>query len=424
MAMDVGAGQSRPLDGCRVIELGSTVAGPFCGRLLADFGADVVKVEQRQGDVVRTMGKRAGDRSLYAASILRNKRNLAVDLNRPEGQVLARRLCATADIVVENFKPGTLERWGLSYETLRSENPGLVLVRISGFGQDGPYSGRPGYGIVCEAVGGLREITGDPDRPPSRVAVSLTDYITGLYAAFGAVLALLARKSSGMGQVVDAALYESAFSFMEPHVPAFQQLGEIARRAGARLPDNAPNSLYPTADGHFIQITAVSDAIFARLMEVIHQPRLVQDPRFSTADARSDNVVALDIIIGAWTGTYELEFVEAKLHDASIPAARIYTMQDIFADPHFAAREAIVTATDPVLGPVAMTNVTPRLSSTPGKVNWPGRQTGEDTYSVLGDDLGMTRREVADLIEAGVLFAMDTDRADGQEPSGQQGEVN
>ncbi|MFA4914888.1 MAG: CaiB/BaiF CoA-transferase family protein, partial [Burkholderiaceae bacterium] len=219
-----------PLQGYRVIELGSTVAGPFCGRLLADFGADVIKVEQREGDAVRSMGNVKAGRSLYGASIFRNKRIVSIDLRDERGRALVRRMCDRADIVIENFTPGRLEQWGLGYDTLSATNPGLILVRISGFGQDGPNSQRPGYGVVCEAFSGIREITGDPDRPPARVAVSMTDYITGLYAAFGATMAALDRKRTGRGQVVDAALYEAAFSFMEPHIPAFQQLGLVAKR--------------------------------------------------------------------------------------------------------------------------------------------------------------------------------------------------
>lgn len=395
----------RPLDGCRVIELGSTVAGPFCGRLLADFGADVIKVEQRSGDAVRSMGKRKNGRSLYAASIFRNKRNVSIDLRRPEGRALVASMCEKADIVVENFKPGTLERWGLGYDDLSKVNPGLVMVRISGYGQSGPYSARPGYGVVCEAVSGMREITGDPDRPPARVAVSLTDYITGLYGAFGAAMALLSRNATGRGQVVDAALYESAFSFMEPHVPAFQQLGVVAQRAGSRLPDNTPNSLYPTGDGRFVHIAAITNSLFARLATAMGQPGLAQDPRFAEPIARSDNEDTLDALIGGWTSGLSVAEVEAVLQEANVPASRIFDMRDIFADPHFAARGAIAMAEDAELGPVAMPNVVPRLSATPGSIKWPGRDIGSDTMTVFEQDLGLSRGDVLRLIEDEVLFA-------------------
>ncbi|WP_274626765.1 CaiB/BaiF CoA transferase family protein [Arvimicrobium flavum] len=405
MKVDASAPSPRPLDGVRVIELGSTVAGPFCGRLLADFGADVIKVEQKSGDAVRSMGKRNRGRSLYAASIFRNKRNVSIDLQTVQGRDLVRRLCEKADIVVENFKPGTLERWGLDHDTLSLANPGLISVRISGYGQTGPYSSRPGYGVVCEAVSGMREITGDPDRPPARVAVSLTDYITGLYAAFGAVMALKARQRSGRGQVVDAALYEAAFSFMEPHVPAYQQLGVIARRAGPRLPDNTPNSLYPTGDGRHVHIAAITNPLFGRLATAMDRPDLAQDPRFAQPVARSENEDALDALIGDWTSSLPVEEVEARLQAVNVPASRIYDMSDIFADPHYAARGMIATPEDPELGPVAMPNVVPRLSETPGRVEWIGRDTGADTRSLFETELGLSADEVAGLIEAGVLHA-------------------
>lgn len=392
-----------PLVGCRVVELGSTVAGPFCARLLADFGAEVIKVEQIEGDAVRSMGKRKDGRSLYGASILRNKRILAADMRSDEGRALARRLCERADIVVENFRPGTLERWGLGYDTLSKANPGLVLVRISGFGQDGPNSQRPGYGVVCEAFSGLREITGDPDRPPARVAVSMTDYITGLYAAYAAVMALFERVRTGRGQVVDAALYESAFSFMEPHVPAYQQLGIIAARAGSRLPDHTPNNLYPTGDGSNIHITAGAQSVFARLIGVMGRPELIEDPRFATATERSRHEDAIDAEIATWTSAHPLEKIEALLHEAAVPASRICTIADIFADPHYRAREMIVEPSDPVLGPVAMAAVVPRMSRTPGAVRWAGHDIGQDSRAILRDELGLEATEIDRLIAAGIV---------------------
>jgi crotonobetainyl-CoA:carnitine CoA-transferase CaiB-like acyl-CoA transferase len=396
-----------PLVGCRVVELGSTVAGPFCARLLADFGAEVIKIEQPEGDAVRSMGKRKDGRSLYGASILRNKRILGADMRSDEGRALARRLCERADIVVENFRPGTLERWGLGYESLSQANPGLVLVRISGFGQDGPNSQRPGYGVVCEAFSGLREITGDPDRPPARVAVSVTDYITGLYAAYAAVMALFERVRTGRGQVVDAALYESAFSFMEPHVPAYQQLGFVATRAGSRLPDHTPNNLYPTADGGHIHITAGAQSVFARLAAVMGRPDLLQDTRFATAVARSRHEDEIDAEIAAWTSAQPLERIEALLLEAAVPASRICTMADIFADPHYRARGMIVQPPDSVLGPVAMAAVVPRLSRTPGAVRWAGHDIGQDSRAILREELGLDAAEIDRLIAAGIVTEAD-----------------
>src|SRR6185436_1367307 len=273
--------RSGPLSGYRVLEMGSTVAGPFCGRLLADFGAEVIKVEPAEGDPVRTMGKRFHGKSLYAASIFRNKSLICVDLRTREGQEVIRRLAAKCDLVVENFRPGGLERWGLGYEALSKVNPALVMVRISGYGQDGPYASRAGYGVIGEAISGLRHVTGDPDRPPARIAVSITDYITGLYAAFGAVMALLARGKTGKGQCIDSALYECAFSFMEPHIPAFEKLGIVANRSGSRLADSTPNNLYVSRDRQFIHITAMGEAVFRRLCACMGQPGLADDARFS-----------------------------------------------------------------------------------------------------------------------------------------------
>jgi crotonobetainyl-CoA:carnitine CoA-transferase CaiB-like acyl-CoA transferase len=395
----------RPLEGSKVIELGSTVAGPFCGRMLADFGADVIKVEQQSGDAVRSMGKRKQGRSLYAASIFRNKRNVSINLQKPEGRALVRDLCEKADIVIENFKPGTLERWNLDYDTLSKNNPGLIMVRISGYGQTGPYSHRPGYGVVCEAVSGMREITGDPDRPPARVAVSLTDYITGLYGAFGAAMALISRGKTGKGQIVDTALYEAAFSFMEPHVPAFQQLNIVARRAGSRLPDNTPNALYPTGDGRHIHIAAITNPLFAKLANAMGCPELIEDARFSQPVARSQNEDDLDDLIGEWTSSLSVSEAESILQEVNVPASRIFDMQDIFADPHYAAREMIAMPEDKELGPVAMPNVVPRLSGTPGRIDWVGKDIGADTCSVFEHDLGLSAGEVKRLVEAGVLFA-------------------
>ena len=257
-----------PLKGYRVLELGSTVAGPFCGRLFADFGAEVIKVEPLEGDVIRSIGARYQGKSLYASSIFRNKSLIAVDLRTHEGQDIARKIAARSDFVIENFKPGTLEKWRLGYSDLRALNPRIIMVRISGYGQTGPYSKRPGYGIICEAVGGLRHLTGDPDRPPARVAVSLTDCVTGLYAFSGALLALTHLAKTGEGQCVDAALYESAFSLMEQHIAGYQKLGIIPNRMGAGT-GSAPNNLYHSADGQWIHIAANGSAVFKRLMHTM-----------------------------------------------------------------------------------------------------------------------------------------------------------
>lgn len=393
-----------PLEGVRVLELGSSVAGPFCGRLLADFGAEVIKVEVAEGDPLRSMSKRFQGHSLYAASILRNKRLISIDLRTAEGRALARALADKCDVVLENFRPGTLEKWGLSYEELSRTNPGLVMVRISGFGQTGPYSQRAGYGAIGEAVSGLRHLTGDPDRPPARVAASITDEVTALYAAFGALLALRARAHTGRGQQVDAALYEAAFSLIEPHVPVFDKLGIVANRAGSRLPDSAPNNLYVSRDQRYIHVTAMGDAVFERLAQAMGRPDLVTDSRFTTQTDRSDHEDALDALISDWVGSHELSVIESKLEEFGVPAARIYDVRDIFGDKHFYARNMLVKLVDPDMGEVTVPGVVPKLSETPGKLHFPGRRVGADTASVIKELLELDDSEIQQLADSGVIY--------------------
>ena len=394
-----------PLAGCRVLEMGSTVSGPFCGRLLADFGAEVIKVEPPSGDPVRQMGKRSRGRSLYAASILRSKRLISVDLRTPAGQDVVTRLAKASDVVVENFRPGRLEAWNLGYDALSEVNAGIILVRISGYGQTGPYRHRPGYGVTSEAVGGLREITGEPDRPPSRVSISLTDCITGLYAAFGAVMALFSRTRTGKGQVVDAALYEGAFSFMEPHVPAFAELGSVPTRTGSRLPNNTPNNLYPTADGDFIHITAGNNATFERLAACMGAPHLARDERFRTPTARSRHEDDVDRIVADWTSGHPLPELERRLDASAVPAARIFTLRDIFADEHYRARNMLLEVPDDVLDTVTLPGVVPVLSETPGAVRWAGREVGADTREVLARVAGYEDHEIDALVRQKTAYA-------------------
>jgi crotonobetainyl-CoA:carnitine CoA-transferase CaiB-like acyl-CoA transferase len=386
-----------PLTGYRVLELGSTVAGPFCARLMADFGAEVVKIEPFEGDPIRSAGRHADGKSLYAASILRNKRLIAVDMRAERGREVVRRLVPRCDVVVENFRPGTLEKWGMGYEELTAVRPDLVMVRISGFGQTGPYSRRPGYGVICEAASGLRHITGDPDRPPARVAVALTDYITGLYAAYGAVMALLHRERTGEGQYVDAALAECAFSFMEPHVTAYDKLGAIANRMGSALAGSVPNNLYATRDGSYVHIQAAQAAVFRRFAGAIGMPELLEDERFMTAIARARNSAALDSIVAAWTSSHTLAEVQQALDAAEVPAMRINTIADVFADPHFAERGMLARVPSEELGDVTVPAPVPRLSRTPGRVLYAGRRVGQDTRSVLGELGGYTGAELGAL---------------------------
>ncbi len=395
---------AEPLEKFRVLELGTMVAGPFCGRMLADFGAEVIKVEMPAGDPVRGMGKRVDGKSLYASSIFRNKRMISIDLRTEKGRDLVRDLVGKVDVLIENFRPGTMERWGLGYDALARLNPRLVMVRISGFGQTGPYSMRAGYGIIGESMSGLRHITGDPDRPPTRVAVSLTDYITGLHAAYGAVMALLKRQETGKGQCVDAALFESAFNFMEPYVPAYEKLGFIAGRTGSRLPDNTPNNLYTARDGRHIHIAAVSEPTWQRLMKAIGREDALADPRFATLTSRSQHEDAIDAIIGDWTARHDLEEIDAILQEAGVPASRIFTMADVFSDPHYAAREMLVDVPDADLGTVRLANVVPKLSDTPGRIDHAGGQVGVDTRTVLAEIAGLTDAEISALAAEGVIF--------------------
>lgn len=395
---------TRPLESFRVLELGTMVAGPFCGRMLADFGAEVIKVEMASGDPVRGMGKRVGGKSLYASSIFRNKKMVSIDLRTEKGRDLVRTLAGRVDVLIENFRPGTMERWGLGYDALERLNPRLVMVRISGYGQTGPYSMRAGYGVIGDAMSGMRHVTGDPDRPPARVAVSLTDYITGLHAAYGALMALLKRNETGKGQCIDAALYESAFNFMEPYVPAYEKLGFVANRTGSRLPDNTPNNLYTTRDGRHIHLAAVSEPTWQRLMQAIGGADALADPRFATLTSRSEHEDDIDAIISEWTAAHDLEEIDTILQQAGVPASRIYTMADVFADPHYAARKMLVDVPDADLGAVRVANVVPKLSATPGRIDKAGGQVGVDTREVLSEIAGMTDSAISALESEGIIY--------------------
>lgn len=393
-----------PLVGHRVFELGSTASGPFCARLLADFGADVVKVEAAEGDTIRELGATVNGKSLYAATITRNKQIISLDLRAPKAQALVRTMAEQFDIVVENFRPGTLEKWGLGYEDLRKCRPDVVMTRISGYGQTGPYAQKPGYGVIGEAMSGLRHMIGDADRPPSRAAIPLTDYITGLYAALGTLMAVHAREKTGQGQYVDVSLLESAFSFMEAYVPQFEKTGRTGMRSGPRLPNSAPNTLFPTADGDWIHIAAFADSVFRRLAAVMEQPELGTDPRFATQAARNAHEAPLEAIIGEWTAARTLAQLQAALDERDVPATRIYTMADIFADAHFRERDMLVRAPDDDLGEVTLAGVVPRLSATPGHVRWSGRRIGQDTRDVLRSMARLSNADIDALEAEGVVF--------------------
>jgi crotonobetainyl-CoA:carnitine CoA-transferase CaiB-like acyl-CoA transferase len=404
-ASEPGAPDNRqgPLTGYRVLELGTTVAGPFCARLMADFGADVVKVEPFEGDPIRSAGKHLDGKSLYAASILRNKRLISVDLRQASGRDIIKRLVPKFDVVVENFRPGALEKLGMGYDDLVKLRTDIIMVRISGFGQDGPYSPKPGYGVICEAVSGLRHITGDPDRPPARVAIALTDYITGLYAAYGAAMALVHRERTGEGQYIDAALAECAFSLMEPHVPAYDKLGAVANRTGSGLPGSVPNNLYPTSDGGYIHIQAAQQPVFKRFALAIGMEALLQDERYATAILRARHQAELDETVAQWTSRHSLAEVERVLERAGVPATRINTIADVFADPHFAARGMLARLPSDELGEVTVAGPVPRLSRTPARLKHAGRAIGQDTRAVLAELCGYSAEELQALEAGGVL---------------------
>ena len=393
------------LTGLKVIEICSTIAGPACTRLLADFGADVIKIEPPEGDPVRQMGQHVGDVSLYAASILRNKRSIALDLKSDEGRAIAQELIAGADILVENNRPGVMERLGLGYEALSARNPGLVMVRISGYGQTGPYAERPGYGAICEAVGGVRHMTGDPDRPPARVALATTDYLSSVYAAFGAMTAIHARSQTGRGQVVDVALYEAAFSQMEPVVPAYEKLGLVPHREGANLPSMAPNSLYPSRDGGWVLIAANSNPTWKRLVAIMEQPTLLSDPRFETIQERGkpDNMKAIDAIISQWSQGFDAAALEELLRQGEVPTSRVYTIADIYDDPHFAARGMLTQVAHPILGHTTQSGIVPRLSATPGVIRQTGPKLGENGLDILSNDLHLDAQRIQHLTAQGAV---------------------
>ena len=379
-----------PLTGIRVLELGSFVAGPFAGQLLADMGAEVIKVETPgEGDPMRRWGVLLDGRSIWWSALARNKLLVALDLRDDDARALVRRLALTCDVVLENFAPGRLEQWGLGYDDLSAENPRLVMTRVSGFGQTGPRAGERGFGSIGEAMGGLRELTGSPDRPPARAAVSLGDQIAGLFAAFGTVVALRAAERDGVGQLVDVALYEAVFALMESLVADYELTGAVRTRTGGTLPGVAPSNAYPTGDGRSVMIAANADAIFTRLAEAMGQPELATDPRYATHVARGERMDELDDIVASWTRTLDFETIDATLERAAVPHGLIYRAPDMLEDPQYLARETIRRVHDAVLDrDVAMADVVPRLSRTPGRIRWAGADVGAHTAEVLAELLG------------------------------------
>lgn len=394
-----------PLSDLRVIEMGQLLAGPFCGQLLADFGAEVIKIEPPgDGDPMREWGReKSGGRSLWWPVVARGKKSLTLNLREAAGQEVVRELVASADILVENFRPGTLEKWHLSPAALRKINPRLIVVRVSGYGQDGPYADRPGYGAIGEAMGGLRAVIGEPDRPPSRAGISIGDTLAATFACVGALVALHARERTGEGQVVDSALYEAVLGVMESLIPEYDITGYVRPRTGSILPNVAPANAYPTADGREHLISGNQDTVWKRLAEAMGRAELGDDPRYATHSARGEHQAELDVLIGEWSATLDAADLEARLNEHSVPNGKIYTAPDMLADAHFAARDAIVRLAHPTLGGFPMQNVVPKLSDTPGEVRWVGPELGEHTDEVLTSVLDRSHDEVAKLRAAGVV---------------------
>ena len=395
---------AQPLAGVKVLELGNMIAAPFCTRILAEFGADVVKVEDpKGGDPLRQWRKMYKGTSLWWLAQARNKRSVAIDLRASEGQAIVRSLACRSDVVVENFRPGTLERWGIGWAALHALHPGLVMVRLSGYGQTGPYKDRPGFGVVGEAMGGMRYVTGYPDQPPVRMGISIGDSIAALYGAIGALVALHHRKvNGGAGQMVDIALYEAVFSMMESLVPEYDVLGFVRERAGNALPGIVPSNTYPTRDGKYVIIGANGDRIFKRLMSAIGRGDLANDPGLASNEGRVARTEELDSVIGGWTCSHALDEVLAVLERAEVPSSRVYDVRDIMADPHYAARGMIEQFMLSDGQGVKLPAIVPMLSATPGGTRWLGPALGQHTDEVL-TELGYDEARRTALRAAGTV---------------------
>ena len=398
----IGVENRGALVGLRVVELGQLLAGPFCGQLLGDMGAEVIKVEPPgAGDPMRNWG--LGTDKVNWEVIARNKKSVSASLRVPEGQALVRRLIATADILIENFKPGTLEKWGLGPDVLHAANPGLIIARMSGYGQTGPYSDRAGFGGIGEAMGGWRYIVGEPDRPPSRMGISIGDSLTATYGCMGVLAALHSRHATGKGQVIDTALYEAVLQVMEGVIPEYDHMGVIRERSGSILPGIAPSNVYGCRDGDFM-IGANNDMIFKRLCFAMGEPELADDPRYTSHIARGHNQLELDARINVWTGRHSVAEVEALMIEHSIPAGKVYRAPEMIADPHFQAREAIVEVETERFGKLKMQNVVPRLSATPSSIRSPApSKVGQHNAEIWGGLLGIDAAERDRLAAANVI---------------------
>ncbi|PHQ66817.1 MAG: formyl-CoA transferase [Robiginitomaculum sp.] len=388
-----------PLKGLRVIEMGQLLAGPFCGQMMGDYGAEVIKIEQPKiGDPMRGWGReKPHGLSLWWPVIARNKKSITLNLREKAGADIVKQLVAKADILIENFRPGTMEKWGLGYDVLQKINPGLIMVRVSGFGQDGPYSSRPGYGAIGEAMGGMRYVVGDPSNPPSRMGISIGDQLAASFACMGALAALHHKDKTGEGQVIDSAIYEAVLAMMESLITEYVEADYIRERSGAILPNVAPSNIYPTKDGQMVLIAANQDTVFTRLATAMGQPELASDDRYATHGARGENQTELDILVGEWTSTLDAKDLMVALDKFGIPQGKIYRAPDMLDDPHFKARAAIIKVAHPQFKNLQMQNVAPKFSKTPGKVRWTGPELGQHNDEIYNGLLGISEEQVQKL---------------------------
>lgn len=400
----------RPLEGLKVLEMGQLLAGPFASVMLAWFGAEVIKIEPPiVGDPLRTWRTLYNGTALWWFILGRNKKSVTLNLRSPKGQEIVRKLAARVDVVLENFKPGTMEKWGLGYENLKQINPRLIMTRVSGWGQTGPYSAKPGFASVAEAIGGLRFVTGFPDRPPVRPNLSLGDTLAGLHAALGTLAAVYYRDvaGAGVGQVVDVAIYESVFNMLEGMVPEYDKCGIVRQREGTSLTGIVPTGTYPCKDGKFVVIGGNGDSIFRRLAKAMGRPDMAEDPRFEHNNDRVEHQREIEDAIVAWTRQHTLAEVVEILEAAEVPVGPIYSVVEMLKDPHFLARSLFEDCTLPDGSSVKLPTIAPKMSESPGGTEWIGPPLGAHNREVLGDLLGLSERELQELAAEGVITPLE-----------------
>lgn len=404
MASPLDQTMSLPLSGLRVLELGQLIAGPFASKILGEFGADVIKIEPpKTGDPLRTWRLLHEGTSVWWAAHARNKRSVTLDLRQPEGQEVIRKLAADADILIENFRPGAMEKWGLGFKDLHAINPKLIMLRVSGYGQSGPYRDRPGFGVIGEAMGGLRYLSGEPGRPPVRVGVSIGDTLSGLHGVIGVMMALRHREQQGgVGQEVDVALYESVFNMMESLLPEYSKFGVVRQPSGASMPGIVPTNAYLCGDGRYALIAGNGDSIYKRLMEAIGREDLATDPTLANNVGRAANAERIDAAISAYTEQHPLDTVLEAMNKAGVPAGKSYDAADIAHDPHYQARDMILDATLPDGSVVQVPGIVPKLSQTPGQITRPAPELGQHTAEVL-EGLGIGASQQADWKARGII---------------------